>query len=79
MWLADLKRSESPTHIKDEGKTIRGYAAGLGWGPFSNRSPFFCAPQSGGDKGKLLLSDTWISLFGGDGGGRNQASRGGGP
>lgn len=36
-------------------------------------------PQSGGDKGEPLLSDTWISLFGGDGGGRNQASRGGGP
>lgn len=40
MWLADSKWSKGPKHIKDEGKIIQGYAAGLGWNPFSNRSPF---------------------------------------
>lgn len=51
----------------------------LGRNLSSNLAPFFRVPHCGGDKGAPLLSDTWISLFGGDGGGRNQASRGGGP
>lgn len=70
----DSKQSKSPLR-----EIISGNADGLGRNLSSNLAPLLRVPHCGGDKTEPLLSDTWISLFGGDGGGRNQASRGGGP
>lgn len=71
---ADSKQSKSLLR-----EILSGHADGFSRNLSSNLAPFLRVPHCGADKAEPLLSDTWISLFGGDGGGRNQASRGGGP